>query len=248
MGFFSMKIDDDEIGKLIKITKVDRGLTPEIEDFTKSYDRRNGESYIWSKYKSREIEVEFTIAGDVDSKKTTLTKILTKNNMFKVIFGDESDRYYIAKLTNSSSFEKVNNQFATGSFTLKCFEPFSFSVNEKLAVNSPSSLIFNNEGTAPTHPIFTFNLLSDLSMLALTSPDGRVIQYGYDPGQMILKSGDVVIIDTDKCIITVNGVRKYITPASRWFSVGNGLTEIGVTVNLHGTTPKFKATFREVYL
>ncbi|MEY8462517.1 hypothetical protein [Streptococcus merionis] len=56
------------------------------------------------------------------------------------------------------------------------------------------------------------------------------------------------MFDSGAGILTINGVRKYINPASRWFAIAPGTTEIGVSVHVGGQVPSVTATFREAYL
>ncbi|MBF0780517.1 MULTISPECIES: phage tail domain-containing protein [unclassified Granulicatella] len=127
--------------------------------------------------------------------------------------------------------------------------PVSTSLSEKVARQSNNTLFFQNRGTARTFPIFEFTVATPLKMVAFTHPNGRAIQYGYETGNTILHTGNIVKIDTSNCLLTVNGQRKYVNPASRSFAIEPGdNTEIGISVNTGATIPNVHAKFREVFL
>lgn len=124
----------------------------------------------------------------------------------------------------------------------------SRSLSENKARQSNNKLIFKNQGTYKTYPIFEFTVASPLKMIAFTHPNGRAIQYGYETGEVILSNGNVVKINTADCSIYVNGRRKYVNPASRSFAIEAGDTEIGISVNSGATVPTVNAKFKEVFL
>lgn len=247
---FQMSFNNVELSQLIHITNVKRGLTPEIEHTLIHYDKLNGARLRRSNFKERIIEVEFYVTGEVSRKLDILARTLITQDDVRVIFGDQQDRYYLARLNDLPEYEKINRQYATGSFELICCEPFAFSITEKISSRNGSILTFNNQGSYNVYPTFEFTAPSDLALLGLSHPSGHALQIGSRDSSTVIPTGTKVTINTKDCSIwfgTVSKQRKYFTPSSRTFSLVPGVTQIGITVNTGKPIPGIVGKFREVF-
>lgn len=246
---FSLKVEGQELASLIKITNVDRGLGPTAENVVATSPLLNGGKHLYRRFESREIEVNFVIMGDIDQKIEQVKRMIYPNRLLKWVFGDQPDRYYLGILDGESEFNKLNGKYAKGSFTILCPDPMAYSTAEKTAFKSlVNKLTFNNLGTAPVYPVFEGAVGSDLKMIAFSHPSGRVLQYGYEQGDVLLRASDRFVLDCVNRVLTVNGQRRYVNSASQFFELDPGTTEIGVSVNSGGQTPSIVGKFREAFL
>lgn len=248
MDMSSISIDGVDLSQFLIVTDVDKGLGPELLNDSIDNKKTAGSRLKSFRYGSRMIMVSFKILKETKQKKLAIQKILYKPGVLKVIFWDEPDRYFLAKINGRANFKDVTWDYAVGSFELKCFDPFAYSINEKAATRSNNILTFVNNGTAECYPVFEFQARSDLTMFGLTHPNKRVIQYGYEDNVVRIKAGQQVKIHSADCSVYVAGVKVYPTPMSQSFAIQPGTTEIAYMVNQKGTLMPVSTTFREAYL
>ena len=215
---FSTTIDGQEIGKLLKITNVDRsGLAP-VENTYVEYTGVNGSKLKNKVYRRRPISIDFVCVGEIDEKWELVKKILSNEEQFKIVFGDFPDRYFIAN----------------GTISLSAPYPFAKSVTEKEALRDGNKLTFINEGTATAFPRFEFTADRDYKVFGFTHPDGNIAQFGYASNQRpFINTGQRFIYDTftnEAYIIGGGGKTRVYLSEGRGFSIKAGrTTEVGLT-------------------
>ena len=231
---FSTTIDGQEIGKLLKITNVDRsGLAP-VENTYVEYTGVNGSKLKNKVYRRRPISSDFVCVGEIDEKWELVKKILSNEEQFKIVFGDFPDRYFIATTEGDTTFNKVSGQYANGTISLSAPYPFAKAVTEKEAQRDGNKLTFVNEGTATAFPRFEFTADRDYKMFGFTHPDGNVAQFGYASNQRpFINTGQRFIYDTftnEAYIIGGGGKTRVYLSEGRGFSIKAGrTTEVGLT-------------------
>ncbi|RKL63014.1 hypothetical protein DXT63_08440 [Thermoanaerobacteraceae bacterium SP2] len=106
------------------------------------YDYSSGE------LEDRIIEVDCAIVGDLRSKARQIASWLYSATRGKLIFDDEPDKYYLAKINNRIDLEQTIN---LGRFTLqfKC-EPFAYTDKSLSFSTKPEVIIINSQGTYKT--------------------------------------------------------------------------------------------------
>lgn len=243
---FSLLINDVDISKYINISNVNKKLFASVDNSFLSYSQISGSRLRISRQESREITIDFWIDKDVQKNIDLLKRAIPFGRILDVVFSDEPDRIYYCVLNGGSDFEKKTRHYATGQFTLLCLDGVAYSKKEKKADVIGKTLKFINNGTGITYPKFSFTTTSNLTLFGLSHPNGKAIQMSRN-GEVVISSGDKVIIDTKTRIVTINNKRAYLTPASEWFGIDVGKTEIGVLVNSGANTPVIFATFREVF-
>ena len=85
-------------------------------------------------------------------------------------------------------------------------------------------------------------------MIAFTHANGRAVQIGTNTGEVVIRSGQKVIINTADCSVLVSGVRVYPVPSSQGFSILPGETSVGITVNTGAVIPTVTGKFKEAWL
>ena len=159
----------NEFGALVKTTK--RPILPSIRQEYESIPGRHG-TYDFSDrtLEDRLMEVDCSLiassVADLRTKARQIASWLYRTQKSQIIFADETDKYYLGKVTNQIEVE----QMATiGEFTLqfRC-DPFAFSVQEKTAQkpSGTSSITVNNNGSYECLPI----LIITATGAALTNP------------------------------------------------------------------------------
>lgn len=226
---FSIKIDDVEIGNFLKITNVDRGGLAPVENTVRTYGKVSGSRLLGKKYNQRPITIEYSIYEEVDEKWELIKKILTKNDVFKIVFGDYPDRYFLATTEGETTFEKHTGRYASGVISLVAHYPFALSLEQKEATREANKLIFKNDGTAEAFPLFKFTAERAYKMIGFSHANGEIAQFGYENNERpVMLTGQTFIFDTKTKRAYVDGKIIYINEG-RGFSVRPGETvEIGL--------------------
>lgn len=244
----SFKVNGQELGNLMIINDVDLGFAPNINSKSKKYALMNGERFHRRTFGKRVIKVKFTIIGDrIEQTKIAIQKVLFAQEESLFEFAHNTDIYFKGVIAGGSDYSIINWKASEGSFEIHCYDPFAYSKKEKSAKRVSNKLVFENEGTAPVYPVYKFTAGKPYKMLSLTHPNGKAIQYGYDNGEPVINANDVVVFDSSKNELTINGIRKYINAASQVFAINVGTTEIAVLGD-DNQIPVIEATYRERWL
>lgn len=236
---FSVKIDDQEIGNLIKIKNVNRQGLPSSVNELKSYNLVDGGRFLRKKYDSRQISIDFVCTGEVDKKYEALKKILMNSEQFKIVFGDYEDRYFTATLDRDSTFDKMTNRFATGTINLIAPYPFAKANNEVEYTSASDKIVFDNtKGTSKAYPRFQFTAQSNFNMFGFSAPNGGLIQFGYEgANEPYIRAGEVFKYDTATNAVYINGKRKYISEGKPFSIPAGKVVEVGLTFSGNASQP-----------
>ena len=126
-----------------------------------------------SRFPMREIKIEYLLTADNQNdfvlKFQNLMKLLNVEDA-KIIFNNESDKYVTGTIVADGDLDKVFRA-RKGSFTIKCFDPFKYSVNEVEVTTSQTTiegetvtvLDSTNDGTYKAYPRFEVQFAEDSS-------------------------------------------------------------------------------------
>lgn len=173
----------------VKITKLDRNLTPPINNNTKSLGNSNGVSFLYSNYGENTITFEYVIdnrtARNLSEFRRKTAGIIYSKEPQRLIFSDEPNLYYDAILSGQPALNE-NYLKSTGTMSFMVPDGLAHSVVEKTftaAKNSSGILeatIVNN-GTESVPIDYTITHSSENGYIGIVTKDG-VIQLG-DAGE-----------------------------------------------------------------
>lgn len=245
---FSFKVNGQELGDLMIVNNIDFGFSPEVSATSRKYALVDGERFIRRRFGKRIIKVKFTILGDrIEKSKIAIQRALLVPGISKFEFGYQPDVYYEGAVSGTSDFNLITFRYAQGAFEIHCFNPFAISKTEKTAKRESNKLIFNNEGTIPVYPTYKFTAGKPYKMISFAHPSGKVVQYGYESGPVVINTNDLVVFDSAENKLIINGERKYINAASQVFAINVGTTEVAVLGD-DNKIPVVDATFKECWV
>lgn len=151
----------------------------------------DGEFYNYSRVVKRDITITFQLKAktpnDLMNKFTQLNKLLKKDNA-RLIFADESDKYFNATFVQMENVTE-GTLMLTGTMLFTCLDPYKYDVNAKTQTltRGQNYIEVNNEGTAPTFLDVRAEMLSDNGYIGVVTED-RYFQQG-NPYEVNLASG-----------------------------------------------------------
>lgn len=101
---------------------------------------------------------------------------LLSGEQVKVIFNDESDKYFIGTKTSNTQVDGGSNN-VIGEIEIYCSDPRKYSTTEKEFVAIDGVLNIVNEGTVPVSIDYDVQTTSETGYIGLVSEEG-VMQYG----------------------------------------------------------------------
>lgn len=157
VGFIWKNIHSNE--KNFKITSLPPITTPEKRESKVIVPGRSG--YITDSDNTYEGEIKpvtYDYFGeDFDDIKSWLS------GSDKVIFSNEPDRYYEARIINKINLEQVLKSFHSGLVQFDC-QPLAHSINEIVRTITVSGYKFNYNGTAEVKPLFKVYGQGDITL------------------------------------------------------------------------------------
>ena len=141
----------------------------------------DGEFYNYSRIAKRDIAITFQLKAktpnDLMNKFTQLNKLLKKDNA-RLIFADESDKYFNATFIQMENVTE-GTLMLTGTMLFTCLDPYKYDVNAKTKTltRGQNYIEVNNEGTAPTFLDVRAEMLSDNGYIGVVTED-RYFQQG----------------------------------------------------------------------
>lgn len=151
----------------------------------------DGEFYNYSRVAKRDITITFQLKAktpnDLMNKFTKLNKLLKKDNA-KLIFADESDKYFNATFVQMENVTE-GTLVLTGTMLFTCLDPYKYDVNAKTKTlpTGQNFIEVTNDGTAPTFLDVRAEMLSDNGYIGVVTED-RYFQQG-NPYEVNLASG-----------------------------------------------------------
>ena len=101
---------------------------------------------------------------------------LLSGEQVKVIFNDESDRYFIGTKTSNTQVDGGSNN-VIGEIEIYCSDPCKYSTTEKEFTATDGVLNIVNEGTVPVSIDYDVQTTSETGYIGIVSTEG-VMQYG----------------------------------------------------------------------
>lgn len=141
----------------------------------------DGEFYNYSRIAKRDIAITFQLKAktpnDLMNKFTQLNKLLKKDNA-RLIFADESDKYFNATFVQMENVTE-GTLMLTGTMLFTCLDPYKYDVNAKTQTltTGKNYIEVNNEGTTPTFLDVRAEMLSDNGFIGVVTDD-RYFQQG----------------------------------------------------------------------
>lgn len=233
-----MQFNNIDFTQYFKVLAIKKPLVPNVIAYDKRLENKDGAYYLKdSELDALEIDVKIELIN-----KTTKTnaeyfrevagKLYTANEA-KLIFKNENNKYYMAKLVGNTDNQKIG-RFGIVELTFRATVPLAISTIEKtIALNTT----FTNLGTYKTYGIITIKPTANANELVVTS-GGKTLKLIY-----AFSGTESILIDLQKQFITMNGssAMKYLTLDSDFFDIGVGSNKI--TVNGTGNI-----TLRECWL
>lgn len=173
----------------VKITKLDRNLTPPINNNTKSLGNSNGVSFLYSNYGENTITFEYVIdnrtARNLSEFRRKTAGIIYSKEPQRLIFSDEPNLYYDAILSGQPALNE-NYLKSTGTMSFMVPDGLAHSVVEKTfnATKNSTGILeatIVNNGTEAVPIDYTITHKSENGFIGIVTKDG-VIQLG-DAGE-----------------------------------------------------------------
>lgn len=101
---------------------------------------------------------------------------LLSGEQVKVIFNDESDKYFIGTKTSNTQVDGGSNN-VIGEIEIYCSDPRKYSTTEKEFTATDGVLNIVNEGTVPVSIDYDVQMTSETGYIGLVSEEG-IMQYG----------------------------------------------------------------------
>lgn len=101
---------------------------------------------------------------------------LLSGEQVKVIFNDESDKYFIGTKTSNTQVDGGSNN-VIGEIEIYCSDPRKYSTTEKEFTATDGVLNIVNEGTVPVSVDYDITTTSETGYIGLVSEEG-IMQYG----------------------------------------------------------------------
>ena len=151
---------------------------------------RHGSFLSSRRFKPRELKVKYKLEASSNEHfrkaYNKLNEILNVKDA-QLIFADEPDKYFIGTVTEVDEVEPGRNA-VFGEFTITCFDPFKYSVQEyEVLPDENGELVVNYDGTMPAYPVLEAdfyesseadNIDGDCGYVAFVNDTGNVLQFG----------------------------------------------------------------------
>lgn len=175
--FNGRRSDDPDLG-IVSWKSWNRPLIPETRDTLLEVPGRDGVYDLGRDYESLNIECEFVIKGDSPAELRTYARQvsawLSVNELKELIFSDEPDKFYMARVTGLTSLETM---YTTGicKVVFFCPDPYAYSTVQYITEFENNEVVLTNSGTAPILPKYEIEFLSPASFLTIISPDKYIL-------------------------------------------------------------------------
>lgn len=178
-------------------------ILPPIEAKTIELPSMHGGFDFGRRYGMREIEIEVYLTStsyeNMRTKVRDIAKWLNSSKLEKLYFSDEPDKYYMARLVDSSVLDEL---YLYGETTLKFLCPMPFAISNTNAtgtLTSGGTKQVTLQGSIESYPIFTITFTASKSSYSISCGD-----YLIDLADNFA-IGDVVVVNCETGKITVNG-------------------------------------------
>lgn len=184
------------------ISKVDREILPQRENFSKTIPSMNGSYYTGYKYGERSITIEVNFVSptkeELEKKLRVFADLLDVDTPKKLTINDEPNIYYLAVPSGSFNITKPSKLTAVVSVGFICHNPLKFSKDWKAFVPASKGVItFENAGTTDTECIIDVDFNKDTCFFQATNPKGETVLIGKpkDETKPVTALTDVLVDD-----------------------------------------------------
>lgn len=143
-------------------------------------DGMDGSYYRYKTTPARTITVKYQLKArgsrEFREAYNKMNKLLSGEQV-KVIFNDESDKYFIGTKTSNTQVDGGSNN-VIGEIEIYCADPLKYSTTEKVFNATDGVLNIVNEGTVPVSIDYDIQLKCQTGYIGIVSTEG-VMQYGY---------------------------------------------------------------------
>lgn len=168
----------------VKITRLDRNLSPSITNNTRSIENVNGGEFTHSTYSPKQIVMEFRIsnstAKELSEFRRKMSEILYSKEPKTLIFSDEPNIYYEAIVDGEPVLEE-NDMYSTGTITWLIPDGVAYSTAEfdfyGIQQNGYQTITIRNDGTEWADVDYEITHQHENGFIGLVSQYG-VIQLG----------------------------------------------------------------------
>lgn len=151
----------------------------ESEVTNQEIDGMDGSYYRYKTTPARTITVRYQLLArgsrEFREAYNKMNKLLSGEQV-KVIFNDESDKYFIGTKTSNTQVDGGSNN-VIGEIEIYCSDPRKYSTTEKEFVATDGVLNIVNEGTVPVSIDYDITTASETGYIGLVSENG-IMQYG----------------------------------------------------------------------
>lgn len=151
----------------------------ESEVTDQEIDGMDGSYYRYKTTPARTITVKYQLRArgsrEFRDAFNKMNKLLSSEQV-KVIFNDESDKYFIGTKTSNTQVDGGSNN-VIGEIEIYCTDPRKYSTTEKEFVATDGVLNIVNEGTVPVSIDYDITTASETGYIGLVSEEG-IMQYG----------------------------------------------------------------------
>lgn len=142
-------------------------------------DGMDGSYYRYKTTPARTITVKYQLKArgsrEFRESYNKMNKLLSGEQV-KVIFNDESDKYFIGTKTSNTQVDGGSNN-VIGEIEIYCSDPCKYSTTEKEFTATDGVLNIVNEGTVPVSIDYEIQTTSETGYIGIVSTEG-VMQYG----------------------------------------------------------------------
>lgn len=168
----------------VKITRLDRNLSPSITNNTRSIENVNGGEFTHSTYSPKQIVMEFRIsnstARELSEFRRKMSEILYSKEPKRLIFSDEPSIYYEA-IVDGEPVLGEDDMYSTGTITWLIPDGVAYSTAEKqftgVQQNGYQTITIQNNGTEWADVDYKITHNHENGFIGLVSQYG-VIQLG----------------------------------------------------------------------
>lgn len=151
----------------------------ESEVTDQEIDGMDGSYYRYKTTPARTITVKYQLRArgsrEYREAYNKMNKLLSGEQV-KVIFNDESDKYFIGTKTSNTQVDGGSNN-VIGEIEIYCSDPRKYSTTEKEFTATDGVLNIVNEGTVPVNIDYDVQTTSETGYIGLVSEEG-IMQYG----------------------------------------------------------------------
>lgn len=169
---------ENEIDGYRTLSVTGRELT-ESEVTDQEIDGMDGSYYRYKTTPARTITVRYQLLArgsrEFRDAFNKMNKLLSGEQV-KVIFNDESDKYFIGTKTSNTQVDGGSNN-VIGEIEIYCSDPCKYSTTEKEFTATDGVLNIVNEGTVPVSVDYDITTTSETGYIGLVSEEG-IMQYG----------------------------------------------------------------------